>query len=223
MSVVRPEFGPTLPELLGPRLRGLGRRGRIALGVAAGLLVLAVTGLLALRDGDGRTTVVVREPIAFNLLVPASLQRVAPAGDEVLRLQSPRGTEAPQRLTATPLRLAPYRGDAGATLAILTVRLIDEMRAELPGFVHRGDGRARVNQAPGYQIAYQARIGGRTTYGRRVLVLPEAEDGQPLPREGLDLDLRAARSLAVPNVDAVGRNGALKLPLASFRFGTDRP
>ena len=222
MSVVRPEFGPTLPELLAPRVRALGRRGRVALCAAAVLLVLAVVAALALRDGDGRTTVVVREPIAFNVLVPPSLVRVAPQGGEVLRLQSPPGTEAPQRLTATPLRLAPYRGDAGATLAVLTVGLIEEMRAELPGFVLRGDGRARVNQAPGYQISYQARIGGRTTYGRRVLVLPESEDG-PAPREGLDLDLRAARSLAVPNVDAVGRNGALKLPLASFRFGTERP
>jgi len=222
VSVVRPEFGPTLPELLGPRLGALGRRGRLALAAAAALLVLAIVVLLLQRDGDGRVTVVVREPIAFNVLAPASLQRVAPQGDEALRLQSPPGTEAPQRMTATPLRLAPYRGDAGATLAVLTVRLVDEMRAELPGFVHRGDGRARVNQAPGYQIAYQARIGGRTTYGRRILVLPDSEDG-PAPREGLDLDLRAARSLAVPSVDAVGRNGALKLPLASFRFGTERP
>jgi hypothetical protein len=222
VSVVRPEFGPTLPELLGPRLVSLGRRGRLALGMGVALLALAVVAALALHEGDGRTTVVVREPIAFNLLVPASLARVAPHGDEVLRLQSPPGTQAPQRLTASPLRLAPYRGDAGATLAILAVGLVEEMRAELPGFVHRGDGRARVNQAPGYQIAYQARIGGRTTYGRRVLVLPDTEDG-PQPREGLDLDLRAARSLAVPSVDAVGRNGALKLPLASFRFGTERP
>jgi hypothetical protein len=222
VSVVRPEFGPTLPALVGPRLRAVGRRGRIALGVAVVLPVLAVAAVLATREGDGRRNVVVRQPIAFNLLVPASLRQVAPRGDEVLRLQTLRGADATQRLTASPLHLAPYRGDVGATLAILSVRLIDEMRAAVPGFVLRGDGRARVNQAPGYQIAYQARIGGRTTYGRRVLVVPDVEDG-PGPREGLDLDLRAARSLAVPRVDAVGRNGALKLPLASFRFGTERP
>ena len=76
----------------------------------------------------------------------------------------------------------------------------------------RGDGKARVNEATGYQILYQARIGGRTTYGRRVLVVPDVENAPP-PRAGMDLDLRAARSPAVPNVDAVGRNGALKLPL----------
>ena len=84
--------------------------------------------------------------------------------------------------------------------------------ATIPGFVWRGDGRTRVNDAAGYQILYQARIGGRTTYGRRVLVVPDVEDGPP-PREGIDLDLRAARSVAVPNIDSVGRNGALKLPL----------
>jgi hypothetical protein len=55
-----------------------------------------------------------------------------------------------------------------------------------------------------------------------VLVVPDVEDGPP-PRAGVDLDLRTARSAVVPNVDSVGRNGALKLPLTSFRFGTERP
>jgi hypothetical protein len=38
-----------------------------------------------------------------------------------------------------------------------------------------------------------------------------------------DIDLRAARSPAIPNVDAIGNNGVLKTPLRSFRFGTARP
>ena len=223
MSVVRPEFGPTLPELLAPRWRELGGRARVAVGLAALLAVVAVlAGLTALRDSDGRSHLVVGEPIAFNLLQPASLARVAPRDGEVLRLQSRAGAAAPQRFTARPLRLAPYRGDVTATLMMLASRLSDEMRATVPGYVWRGDGRSSVNRAPGYQILYQARIGGRTTYGRRVLVVPDAGDG-PQAREGVDLDLRAARSNAVPNVEAVGRNGALKLPLTSFRFGRERP
>jgi hypothetical protein len=220
---VRPEFGPTLPELLAPRLRGVGRGVQLALTAGAVLAVVAlVVAVSALRDSDGRTTLVVREPIAFNLLRPPSLQRVAPAGGEVLRLQTPAGSRAPQRFTARPLRLAPYRGDVSAALMMLASRLIDDMRATVPGFVWRGDGKARVNEATGYQILYQARIGGRTTYGRRVLVVPDVENAPP-PRAGMDLDLRSARSPAVPNIDSVGRNGALKLPLTSFRLGTERP
>ena len=223
MSVVRPEFGPTLPELVAPRLRTLSRGVQVALLAGAVLaVVLAVAAVSALRDSDGRRTLVVRGPTAFNLLQPASLERVAPRGEEVLRLQTPSGAASPQRFTARPLRLAPYRGDVSAALMILSSRLIDDMRGTVPGFVWRGDGKARVNEATGYQILYQAKIGGRTTYGRRVLVVPDVEDAPP-PRAGMDLDLRYARSPAVPNIDSVGRNGALKLPLTSFRFGTERP
>jgi hypothetical protein len=223
VSVVRPEFGPTLPELAAPRLRALGRGARAALVGGALLAVVAVVvALSALRDSDGRRPLVVREPIAFNLLRPPSLQRVTPRDGEVLRLQTRAGVAAPQRFTARPLRLAPYRGDVTAALMVLASRLVDDMRAVIPGFVWRGDGRTRVNEATGYQILYQAKVGGRTTYGRRVLVVPESEDGPP-PRAGMDLDLRAARSDAVPSIEAVGRNGALKLPLTSFRFGTERP
>jgi hypothetical protein len=164
----------------------------------------------------------VRAPTAFNLLQPRGLERVRPRGREVLRLQTRAGTAAPQRFTARPLRLAPYRGDVSAALMMLSPRMIDDMGATVPGFVWRGDGKARVNDATGYQILYQAKIGGRTVYGRRVLVVPDVEDGPP-PRAGMDLDLRSARSPAVPNIDSVGRNGALKLPLTSFRFGTERP
>ena len=223
MSVVRPEFGPTLPEVVAPRLRTLSRGMQVALVAGVVLAVAAaVVVVSALRDSDGRTQVVVRGPTAFNLLQPRSLERVSPRGGEVLRLQTRSGTAAPQRFTARPLRLAPYRGDVSAALMMLSPRMIDDMRATVPGFVWRGDGKARVNEATGYQILYQAKIGGRTVYGRRVLVVPDVEDAPP-PRAGMDLDLRSARSPAVPNIDSVGRNGALKLPLTSFRFGTERP
>jgi hypothetical protein len=223
VSVVRPEFGPTLPELVAPRWRAWGGRTRVAVALAAAIVVLAVAGgLAALRDSDGRTNLVVREPTAFNLLKPASLQRVTPADGEVLRLQSPAGAPAPQRFAVRPMDLIPYRGDVTTALMMLATHMTEFMRANVPGFVLRGEGRSSVNRAPGYQILYQARIGGRTTYGRRVLLVPDTEDGPP-PRAGVVLDLRAARSDAVPNVEATGRNGALKLPLSSFRFGTERP
>ena len=35
--------------------------------------------------------------------------------------------------------------------------------------------------------------------------------------------VRAERSPAVPNAGAVGDDSALKAPLRSFRFGTERP
>ena len=68
MSVVRPEFGPTLPELLVPRVRALPRAGQVVLAAVAAAVVVALGLALVLGGGEDRTTVVVREPIAYNLV-----------------------------------------------------------------------------------------------------------------------------------------------------------
>jgi hypothetical protein len=217
MPVVREEFGPTLPELLGPRLDVRTRTVWRALAVV-GVLAVAVLAWLSLRPDPGRTSLVVRKPITFNLLYTDAVHRVAPRAGEVLRLQSPSGP--PQSLAVRTLRLPSYRGDVSATFALMSVRLMDEMSATYPGFVYRGDGRVSISKQPGYQIIFQARIGGRTTYGKRVLLVGAAD---PPPREALDMTLLAARSPSVPNADSVAANGALKIPYRSLHFGTSRP
>jgi hypothetical protein len=222
MSVVRPEFGPTLPELLGPRVRALPRVVRIALVAVAALVVIAAAAFLLRDRRDTRSQAVVRTPVAFNLLYPKPLERVAPRGREVLRLQTPAGTAAPQSVAVTPLRLPPYRGDVGAVLLGMSGPLIAQMQRTIPGFVERADGRVNYNRQPGYEIQFQAKIGGRTTYGRRTLLVP---GGDTPPRQGVDIMMLAARSPSVPNVNAVAatNGGALKTAIRSFRFGTDRP
>jgi hypothetical protein len=221
VSVVRPEFGPTLPELLGPRVRALPRSARVALAALAALVVLVAAAVLLRDSGDTRPHAVVRAPVAFHLLYPKPLERVTPRGREVLRLQTPRGTVAPQSFAVTPLRLAPYRGDVSAVLLGMAGPLIERMSRTVPGFVWRGDGRVNYNRQPGYEIQYQATIGGRTTYGRRTLLVP---GGDTPPRAGVDITILAARSPAVPNVNAVASStGALKTAIRSFRFGTERP
>jgi hypothetical protein len=217
VSVVREEFGPTLPELVGRRL---GVRPRLVwLSLAAiGAVAVVVVAWLTLRPDPNETTVVVREPITYNLIYPAALQRVAPRSGETLRLQSRSGL--PQSFVVHPLRLQPYKGDVTAALTFLSASLIDEMRGQYQDFVWRGDGRVNINKQPGYQIIFQARVGGRTTYGRRVLLVATPD---PPPREGVDLTILAARSPSVPNLDSVGATGSLKTAYRSFRFGTDRP
>ncbi|HEX7301067.1 MAG TPA: hypothetical protein VF257_18870 [Solirubrobacteraceae bacterium] len=216
MAVVHEEFGPTLPELVAPRL---GLRTRTAWRALAGVLAvaLAVTAWLVLRPDPNRTDVLVREPVTFNLQYTRVVHRAPPRPGEVLRLQTRSGP--PQSVSVRPLHLGTYRGDVSATMTLMAARLIDEMAATYPGFVHRGDGRVSLSKQPGYQILFQARIGGRTTYGKRVLLVGAAD---PPPREGLDLTFLAERSPAVPNVDAVATNGALEIPYRTLRFGTDR-
>ena len=217
MSVVREEFGPTLPELVGRRLGVRTRTVWLAL-AAIGAIAVVVVAWLALRPDPNQSTVVVREPVTYNLIFPDALQRVAPRSGETLRLQSRSGP--PQSFVVHPLRLQPYKGDVTAALTFMSARLIDEMRGQYQDFVWRGDGRVNINKQPGYQIIFQAHVDGHTTYGRRVLLVAKPD---PPPREGVDLTILAARSPSVPNLDSVGAAGALKTAYRSFRFGTDRP
>jgi hypothetical protein len=221
MSVVRPEFGPTLPELLGPRVRALPRAAQVGLALLAAVVLVALVALIRRDTEDNRAHVVVREPIAYNLVYPPSLQRVRPRSGETLRLETPTGTPAPQSFAVKPFRLPPYHGDSTGILTLLSANMIARMRSQYPGFVWRGDGRVNYNRQPGYEILFQAKIGGRTTYGRRTMLVP---GGDAPPREGVDITMLAARSEAIPRVDAVGSaSGALKTAIRSFRFGTERP
>jgi hypothetical protein len=208
MSAVRPELGPTLPEVLAPLPRAL----RLALAALAGLLVLAFV-VTRFTGGDDRTQVLVREPVTFNFVHDAGLRRAAPAGAEVVRMTG-RGV----RFTVAPVTLPPFRGDISGTTPVFMEGLVGEMEQRYTGFVRRMEGRTNINKQQGYELVFQFRERGRTRYGRRVLLFPT-----PTSREGVDIVLVSDRTAAVPRADAVGRNGPLKVALRSFRFGTERP
>ncbi|QEC47519.1 DUF1795 domain-containing protein [Baekduia soli] len=212
MSVVRPEFGPTLPEMLGPRLRALPRAVQAALAL---LVVAVLVWALALRGGGAGAPngVVIRSPIEANFLYRAPFTRLAPAAGELARVGG-----GGQTFSVRELRLPAYRGDAAGFLPIYTSQLEREMARAMPGFQSRYEGRANVNQIQGYEIQFQYRPRGRLVYGRRILLLPG-----PTARQGAELLLVAPRSPAIARVDAVGKNGPLKTSLRSFRFGTERP
>ncbi len=224
MPAVRPEFGPPLPELAASRLRLPVARVRAALlGAAALALVLYVaSGLLGVRGTAPLQDEVVAGAVPFTLGHSAALRRVDPGPGEVLRLAGrPGGPE--QSYSAAPFAIPAHRGDVTAVFGVLAARQADALARELPGFRYRGDGKARINELPGHLLVFQFRRGDRTMYGKRFLLAPLAEPGAPAPRRGMAVTLLAERSPAVPNADAVGDDSALKAPLRSFRFGTDRP
>jgi hypothetical protein len=218
VSVVRPEFGPTLPELLGPRWRALPRALRVALGLAVAVVVLGALAIVY-SGGEERHEVVVRGAVTFNLVHPSTLERVEPRPGELLRLQRRSGTGPVQSYTVSAVRTPAYRGDINGFLPLYTSRLLQAAQRRDPAFALRGEGRVRVNDLPGYGYVFQTRVGGRTTYGRRLLLFPD----EPGVRVGADVLMLAERSPSVPSADAVGNNGALKTALRSLRFGTERP
>lgn len=228
VSAVRPEFGPSLPALLRPRLAALPRHQRAVAMAALGLLALVVLLLLfALRPGGGGVKLrdaLVGGDVPFTLGHQAALHQVSPPPAGTRLVLDGRAGAPLQRFTVRSLTLRPYRGDVSAAYLAATAPIIAAMEAADPDFRYRGEGRARVSGLAAYQISFQTRRDGHTVLGRRYLVVPAApEQGGPLPTEGADIELLAQLTPVVPNVDAVGSNGALKSPLRSFRFGTERP
>jgi hypothetical protein len=216
MSAVRPEFGPTLPELLGPRIRVLPRAVRFALAALAALVVLLLLYALFLR-GDGpkaKRAVIVRTPVAFNFVYRAPFRKEAPLAGELARVGS-----KDQSFSVRELKLPAYKGDAAGFLPLYAAEQEAQMAKELPGFVWRSDGRTNINKQQGFEIVFQfRRSDGTLTYGRRTFLLPNVTS-----RQGADIWAVAPRSPAIVRADDVGHNGGLKTALRSFRFGTERP
>lgn len=216
-SAVQPRYGPSLPELLRPHVARLPRVWQRALAALALVAVGVIVWAIVAGSGDDRVHVVVHEPITFNFFHSGGLQEVKPRAGEILRLQTPASASTPQSFIVRPLRLPNYPGDVNAYLALRAATLIQEMRRSIPGFIWRGDGRVAINKQPGHQISFQALIGGRKAYGRRVLLVAGPN---PPPHEGVDILMVVAGSAIVPSVDFVGANGQLKSPYRTFRFGT---
>lgn len=210
--VVRPEFAPTLPQLLGPRLRTLPRLVQAALALLA-VLVVAVVAWRVLTGEQADNTIVVRSDPAFNFIYRAPLQRETPRDGELARVAA-----GDTFFAVRPLRLPPYGGDVAGALPVFAAQQELRLERELDGFVWRTDGRANVNKIQGYQVVYQYRHDGRLTYGLRIYLLSTST-----ARDGVEIVLEAPQSEAVPNAASIGRNGALKTSLRSFRFGTERP
>jgi hypothetical protein len=216
MSAVRPEFGPTLPALLGPRIRVLPRAVRVALAALVALIVLLALYALFLR-GDGvkaKRAVIVRTPVAFNFVFRSPFRKEAPLAGELARVGSKE-----QSFSVRELKLPAFKGDAAGFLPLYAAEQEAQMAKDLPGFTWRADGRTNINKQQGFEIIFQfRRSDGTLMYGRRTFLLPNV-----LSREGADVWVVAPRSPAIVRADDVGHNGGLKTALRSFRFGTERP
>jgi hypothetical protein len=209
---VRPEFRPTLPELLAGRTTAW-RYGLIGFYV----VVLAIVLWLLLLRGDPSSTHVVKSgAVPFNLTYDSAMREVTPHGNERLRLTGTRH----RLVTVSPLALPVYQGRPDGFLPAYSERISEQMARQFDGYQRRRDGRPSVNRIPGYEIVFQYRRDGHTAYGRRILLLNSYADGA---RAGVDLLLLEDRSKVVPSVDAIGTTGSLKTLLRSFAFGTAAP
>jgi hypothetical protein len=208
---LKPEYGPTLGELLAPHWHAASRLVQaFVLAAAVGLLALALGAALTLENAHyahGGAA-----PFSFSY---RSLYRTAPAAGDYVRVQRLAHGRLEDSFAVGPLQLPRYSGSLSAELPLYAASYIDGLRHRYSGFVLRGEGKTRVNTVPAYAVAYTARIAGRTVYGRDILLLPE----RPGARAGVHIVMLSAPRAQVTSPLLLGTAGVLERPLETFTFG----
>ncbi|MCW2989417.1 MAG: hypothetical protein JWM73_11 [Solirubrobacterales bacterium] len=214
---VRPEFGPSLPALLGAR--GVSRRA-MAIGAAV-LVLLAAAAWLLVRSLRDRETLVADGPPVVNLAyAPSALHEAKPREDEIARLVGRRKHVAVE-ITVRPITVPRYaRADViGGYLPVLAERRLHELRDIYGPIQVYDEGKSRVNLLPGYQIGFAARTPqGRPLFGRDTYVFPD----DPAATEGVLLSLRRVLHGKQRAPDTALFDKA-KEASASFAFGRSQP
>lgn len=217
----RPGFGPSLPAWLRQRFGVPPVVTLAVVGVLALAASVAVVLAIASPPYPGTQIVHSSPPPVFNLLnQPAFMHEAKPHPGELMRLEGRRG-KLDVSVVVRPLRLPRYDGDVThGLLPVYADRFADEQAKLLPGFQLVSEGRARVNNGVGYEIAFQSVRPGRRVYGRDALLVPDdPEEGKGL----VTLSLRQEKA-GGPFSKGGERNLAYQSKKAyrSFRFGTSR-
>jgi hypothetical protein len=212
--LVLPEYGPTLPALLRGRLPA-----PVTIALVVALVALAGLAAVAVRPGDhdGDQLVHEGEPV-FNVLYDAdALHRVAARPGELLRLEGRRGPQS-ATVTVQPLGLPEFSGDVShAQLPVYAAAHIDALRERFDGFQLTEEGRARVNDAPGYEVSFSSGTNRVRTFGSDVLVVPSEDDS------GGAVVISLRREVTGPLREADHEfSGTARKAFRSFRYGRDR-
>jgi hypothetical protein len=212
--LVLPEHRPTLRD----ELARLPRTVAVAAGALLAVLLLGALVLVVRPEDDG-VDFVRRGPVAFNFRAPPEL-RPAPGEGAYVRLVR-RRTDGLflDSFAVAPLALPAYRGDPGGLLPVFAEREIARLRSAHREFELLQEGKARINEVPGYMVGFRARQGRRLLLGR-VVLLPEP---LPRPRRGVRLEVLSTPAAGVGSVRDVVSQGAAKMPYRTFRFGTEKP
>jgi hypothetical protein len=212
---MKPEYGPTLGQLLAPRWRAASRLRRVAVLTAGVALVAVLLGAFLTLENSS---------YAHGGNVPFSfkyrdLYRTAPDPGGFVKIQSRwHGGALKYSYAVGPLRLPRYTGEASAELPLYAVGFIRMLNAGDDEFELRAEGKTRVNNTlTGYEVAYTTNVEGRPMYGRDVLLLPPRAGA----REGVVVTMLTAptASAQVQSPLEVGETGVLLKPLKTLAFG----
>jgi hypothetical protein len=211
---MKPEYGPTLGQLLAPRWRAASPFTRAAV-IAALVVLLALMLAAGLTLENSTFSHYGRVPFSFSY---RDLYRTAPDAGGYVKLQRRRANgRLEDSLAVDPLLLPAYSGELSAELPLYAASYIRGLTRRYVHFVLRGEGRTNVNTVPGYSIFYTAVVEGRRMYGRDVLLLPERAGA----REGVVIAMLTSPK-ANPQVTSpslVASTGVLLKPIRTFTIG----
>jgi len=227
VPIARPEYGPSLAEVAGPRVRRLPPLVRWGAPVVAVLVILLVA-VVWISRGESLTQTVIEGPLTFNTRYDDRIERVEAGPGELLRLSTKsgpgRGAEFLAFRDAGP---APTTDEpAGGPVAQLALRMAGVMapvRKELADskFRVRSEGRVKIGRDyAGWLVRYQFQRDGATWYGVRALLLPD-ESGTT--ERVLDMSLESEKSDVVQQISEAGSNGPMRTPFYGVAFGTEKP
>lgn len=204
---VKPEYGPTLPDVFEARLGGGPKRLRgIAAAVIAVLaliaVLLAVHGASSSISGGGRG-------VSFSFSYSGLQSEAAPRGEYVV-LTAHRAARLAARIEVGPLRLPAYAGNIIGIEPLIAANYMRAFAARTPGVVLQGAGPTVVDGTSGYNFTYARRIAGATYYGRVIFITPPGSR----PRYGLTVSL-----LAQPVLSGIIGRGASALAGALYEPG----
>jgi len=235
-----PDYGPSLRELLAPRLRALAGWQRALLviavaAIAAGAVALAIHGKAATRSyHQGADDAQARglSAIPFHFDYSSAMKLSLPPGAYVRVERRLNGTLS-GRLTVSELEIGPPRGLVSGFMPIVATRYERKAERSYKGFRLAFEGRSRVNEVEGYQFAFTARLDqpghtARLLFGR-IVMLPEPYDANDpgkaypegeIPTRGILITMLATTLDKIPSPTRVGDEGILQRPFRSFRFGS---
>jgi len=214
---VKPQFGPTLPQLLAPRIDSLPRIVARILAVVA-VLVVALLIVVALRLHDPVFSHH-GSPASFSTSYSRAMTREPVRPPVLLSLRQDSSVGLAASFEITTIRLPAYAGEISGLLPVVAAGLIARMGASDPTFVLWSQGRTRINLVPGYTFTFQQRIGGRPYWGRDVLLTPRISGDREALLMSMLTDpalLVAAKAPITP--DSVASVGLLFDPLERLRF-----
>ncbi len=210
---LRPEYRPTLPQLLAPSWQRASRAVRWLVIAAAAVLVVGVAALV-LTLLPARISYGGPVPFSFSY---RDLYRTAPdPGGYVKVARFTRGGRLEDSFAVEPLALPPYQGEQSGEEPLYASGFVRSLAARSQGFELLGEGKTRVNLAPAYNIFYTTLVGGETMYGRDVLLVPERLGA----REGVVIVMLTSptANAQVTSPLLVASTGVLYEPLRTFSF-----